>query len=81
MVFSTSTSPESPCVMSGPSLHLGQKVLKEKQEEDSVQNEGNIDLKTSIGNTSGGRGAPAFVSSIRKDEPIVTRRELWSYYC
>ncbi|KAF9458495.1 MFS general substrate transporter [Collybia nuda] len=24
--------------------------------------------------------APVFVSSIRKDEPIVTRRELWSYY-
>ncbi|KAF8958500.1 MFS general substrate transporter [Flammula alnicola] len=23
---------------------------------------------------------PTFVSSIRKDEPIVTRRELWSYY-
>jgi len=30
---------------------------------------------------SGGDGkAPVFVSSIRKDEPIVTRRELWSYY-
>ncbi len=22
-----------------------------------------------------------FVSSISKDEPVVTRRELWSYYC
>lgn len=22
-----------------------------------------------------------FVSTISKDEPIVTRRELWSYYC
>ncbi|KAJ7581388.1 autophagy-related protein 22-like protein [Mycena floridula] len=24
--------------------------------------------------------APAFISSISKDEPLVTRRELWSYY-
>lgn len=24
---------------------------------------------------------PMFVSSITKDEPIVTRKELWSYYC
>lgn len=24
---------------------------------------------------------PVFVSSISKDEPIVTRKELWSYYC
>lgn len=23
---------------------------------------------------------PTFISSISKDEPIVTRRELWSYY-
>lgn len=26
------------------------------------------------------RSGPAFVSSISKDEPIVTRKELWSYY-
>ncbi|KAJ3508017.1 hypothetical protein NLJ89_g5981 [Agrocybe chaxingu] len=25
-------------------------------------------------------GTPLFVGSISKDEPIVTRRELWSYY-
>ena len=24
---------------------------------------------------------PPLYSSIGKDEPIVTRRELWSYYC
>ena len=24
---------------------------------------------------------PLLVSSISQDEPIVTRRELWSYYC
>lgn len=27
------------------------------------------------------RKAPLLVSSISKDEPIVSRRELWSYYC
>jgi hypothetical protein len=26
------------------------------------------------------RSGPAFVSSISKNEPVVTRRELWSYY-
>lgn len=25
-------------------------------------------------------GGPQFVSTINKDEPIVTRRELWAYY-
>jgi hypothetical protein len=24
---------------------------------------------------------PLFVSSINANEPVVTRRELWSYYC
>lgn len=32
------------------------------------------------GGDVGGAG-PLFVSSISKDEPIVTRQELWSYYC
>jgi hypothetical protein len=27
-----------------------------------------------------GKG-PLFISSISKDEPLVTRKELWSYYC
>jgi hypothetical protein len=27
------------------------------------------------------RKAPVLVSSLSKDEPIVTRKELWSYYC
>lgn len=26
------------------------------------------------------RKGPAFVSSVSKDEPVTTRRELWSYY-
>ena len=52
-----------------------QKVLEEKREEDSVEIG---DLKTSINDTTS--GGPIFVSSIRDDEPIVTRRELWSYY-
>lgn len=37
----------------------------------------------SIGSLEGSpqpHGTLDFVSSIRKDEPIVTRRELWSYY-
>ena len=39
-----------------------------------------FDIKTT---DTGGRdraSKPLFVSSIRKDEPIVTRVELWSYY-
>ena len=28
-----------------------------------------------------GRQGPLLISTINKDEPIVTRRELWSYYC
>lgn len=24
---------------------------------------------------------PVVISSLSKDEPIVTRKELWSYYC
>ena len=27
------------------------------------------------------RQGPLLISTINKDEPIVTRRELWSYYC
>ena len=51
-------------------------ALEDKQELASVE----------IGDRSddaGGRERvpePLFVSSIRKDEPIVTRIELWSYY-
>ena len=51
-------------------------ALEDKEELASVE----------IGNRSddaGGRDRapePLFVSSIRKDEPIVTKIELWSYY-
>jgi hypothetical protein len=40
-----------------------------------------LDSKGSLDGSIPRKGsAPAFVSSISKDEPIVTRRELWSYY-
>lgn len=35
----------------------------------------------SIGSAERKSGGVQFVSNITKDEPIVTRRELWSYYC
>ena len=47
------------------------------EEKVSVTNP--IDLVTVDSADSGGK-ASLFVSSIGKDEPIVTRRELWSYY-
>ena len=34
----------------------------------------------STGSTERKSGGLQFVSTIHKDEPIVTRRELWSYY-
>jgi hypothetical protein len=49
-------------------------VLEDKQELASVE----IGIKTK--DDAGRDRAPLFVSSIRKDEPIVTRKELWSYY-
>lgn len=42
-------------------------------EDDKIPIEDDTDVKRS--------GGIQFVSSISKDEPVVTRRELWSYYC
>ena len=66
--------------MSGPLPDLCQIALDERREQDSVVIEDRHDFKTVLDDKSNGSRAPPFVSSIRKDEPIVTRRELWSYY-
>ena len=56
-----------------------QSSLEEKKKDIPVAISANhIDLVTVDGASSGGRPP---LSSIRRDEPIVTRRELWSYYC
>lgn len=52
-----------------------QNVLEDDQEV-AMEADNHLDLKT----TDGRGPLPLFTSSIRKDEPIVTRRELWSYY-
>ena len=54
--------------------------FEEEQKEIHVEISNQLDLK--LENNDGGRmpRAPLFVSSISQSEPIVTRRELWSYY-
>ena len=54
----------------------GQKELEEKQEEVSVV----ISPDPINVVIAGSGGRPPLLSSIGKDEPLVTRRELWSYY-
>jgi hypothetical protein len=66
--------------MSGPSPATPQDDNDFGHEGAAVEID-DLNLKTT---DAGGRGkvlAPLFVSSTRKDEPIVTRMELWSYYC
>ena len=56
-------------------------ALEDKQELPSVEIGNPLDIRTT--DDAGGRDRapePLFVSSIRRDEPIVTRIELWSYY-
>ena len=55
-------------------------VLEDKQGLASVEigNCSNIKPKDDAGRDRAPE--PLFVPSIRKDEPIVTRKELWSYY-
>ena len=53
----------------------GQIALEEKQEEVSV-----VISPDPINFVTVDRAGCGGKSSIRKDEPIVTRRELWSYY-
>jgi hypothetical protein len=52
-------------------------ALEDKQKLVSVEIGNRSDIKTT---DDAGRDRALFVSSIRKDEPIVTRIELWSYY-
>ena len=51
-----------------------------KQELVSVELGNRSDIKTTDDAGRDRAPGPLFVSSIRKDEPIVTRMELWSYY-
>ena len=73
--------------MSGPSSiapqvngEFGQNALEEEQKKVSIQISDQLDFEPA--NNGGGHRprAPLFVSSISQNEPIVTRRELWSYY-
>lgn len=66
--------------MSGPSPQAlltsgdsAQNALEEKQKENSGDDPINSD-------PTGSGSRPPLLSSIRKDEAVVTRRELWSYY-
>ncbi|KAF4619178.1 hypothetical protein D9613_004862 [Agrocybe pediades] len=52
----------------------------EKSNKDSSVDEVNVLGHDASRNAADQIERPVFVSSIRKDEPIVTRRELWSYY-
>ncbi|KAF9562450.1 MFS general substrate transporter [Agrocybe pediades] len=52
----------------------------EKSNKDSSVDEVNVLGHDASRNAGDQIERPVFVSSIRKDEPIVTRRELWSYY-
>ena len=67
--------------MPGPSPDTHQIALEERREQDSVATEDRLYLKFALDDTSSRGRATPFVSSIKKDEPIVTRSELWSYYC
>lgn len=60
-----------------PDIGENRDALEGKQELVAVEIGNRSDIKTT--DDAGGR-EPLFVSSIRKDEPIVTRIELWSYY-
>ena len=61
------------------STNSGENALESQQKEKSVVisadpiNAVNVEL-------AGSGGRPPLLSSIRKDEAVVTRRELWSYY-
>ena len=56
-------------------------ALEDKQEPVSVEIGNGFDTKTTDDASGRDRAPePLFVSSIRKDEPVVTRIELWSYY-
>ncbi|KAF8166982.1 MFS general substrate transporter [Pholiota molesta] len=68
------TSATSLPVLSKDSDRELELTLSEKSKEASTEIER---VDDNVGKRSKG---PTFVSSITKDEPIVTRKELWSYY-
>ncbi|KAF8204562.1 MFS general substrate transporter [Pholiota molesta] len=68
------TSATSLPVLSKDSDRELELTLSEKSKEASTEIER---VEDNVGKRSKG---PTFVSSITKDEPIVTRKELWSYY-
>ena len=60
------------------SIDSGQTALESQQKENYVVIGDPINAETL--DLAGGDGRPPLLSSTRKDEAIVTRRELWSYY-
>lgn len=67
--------PENPIAPVQPAL------AREDDHDDFVDVIRTLDSKGSSNGSIPRKGtAPVFVSSINKDEPIVTRKELWSYY-
>lgn len=72
-----SRSQARPLFSSRASVMSNSEKSKKRSSVDLVnepEDEGNKD-------STAPRTGVTFVSSIRKDEPIVTRKELWSYYC
>ena len=70
-----STPPLTSQVLMGSS----QNALESQHREDSVVISADPINVVAV-NLAGSGGRPPLLSSIRKDEAIVTRRELWSYY-
>ena len=72
----------APQVPRNPDGEFGQNAVEEEQKEGPVSISDQLDFKFKPENSGGGHmpRAPLFVSSISQNEPIVTRRELWSYY-
>ena len=61
------------------SIESSQNVFESQQKEDSVVISPDPINVVAV-NLAGSGGRPPLLTSIRKDEAIVTRRELWSYY-
>ena len=61
------------------SIESSQNAFESQQKEDSVVISPDPINVVAV-NLAGSGGRPPLLSSIKKDEAIVTRRELWSYY-
>ena len=68
-----------PSLTSQVSINSGQNVLESQQKGESVVISADPINFVSV-HRAGSCASLPLLSSIRKDEPIVTRRELWSYY-